>query len=356
MNHIHTNLHPVHFMHDMHNIWEHLLQAKQYSKILLLTDANTSKHCLPLFREACPCPQQLHHVQMPAGEAHKSLEQAQAIWQQMLQLGIDRSALLINVGGGVVSDLGGWVAANYKRGIEVVNLPTSLLAMVDASAGGKTAINFQSLKNMIGLFSPPQAVYINPVFLNTLPQAQLRSGFGEMIKHALIFDADYWRSIQAIHSIRYHTVEPLVYKSVEIKATIVDADPYEKAARKKLNFGHTVGHLFEHWAMAAANKPLLHGEAVALGMWVETYMSMQKAGLSFGEADAVMQYIRSHYEKYPLAPHQLHNMHQVLMHDKKTRHQQWHFTLLTHIGQAETDFVCSVSDVEQALLYYIDNY
>ncbi len=356
MNHIYTSLHPIHFFNDMQNIWETILQSNTYSQILILTDSNTTKYCLPEFKAACPNPALLHDLEMPAGEEYKNLKTAQTLWEQMLELGTDRFALLINLGGGVVSDIGGWVAANYKRGIATVNIPTTLLAMVDASAGGKTAINCKGLKNMIGLFSPPQAVYICPAFLNTLPRQQLQNGFAEMIKHALIADENYWEALTTLPSLDTHHIHPLLYKSIAIKAGITDQDPYEKNERKKLNFGHTIGHLFEHWALEDNTHTLLHGEAVALGLWVESYLSMQKMGLSFAEADAIMHFIGKHFKKYPLPKDKLKDIPQILLHDKKTQDKQWHFTLLTHIGQAETNCICQLSEVEEALMYYQNHY
>ncbi len=177
-----------------------------------------------------------------------------------------------------------------------------------------------------------------------------------MIKHALIADKDYWDTLTSLPSLDVHHILPLLYKSIAIKAAITDLDPYEKNERKKLNFGHTIGHLFEHWALDNKATTLLHGEAVALGLWVESYLSMQKAGLSFGEADAIMHFISTHFAKYPLPENQLHEIAHILLHDKKTQDKQWHFTLLTHIGQAETNCICSLSEVEDALRYYQTHY
>lgn len=356
MESIKTHLHSIHLMYDLHNIWEHLLQQHaNHSQIIVLTDSNTTKHCLPALLASCPINIALQHIEIVAGEANKNISTAENVWKRLMDMTADRSALLINLGGGVVSDLGGWVAANYKRGIEVINLPTTLLAMVDASAGGKTAINFMDIKNMIGLFSQPKAVYVCPTFLSTLPVQQVQNGFAEMLKHALIANSDYWQQLKNIDPTDSNAVAKHIWQSVRIKAAIVEADPYEKHERKKLNFGHTIGHLIEHWAFEQ-NCNLLHGEAVALGIWIETYLSVHKSGLNFDEADEIMGYISQHYKAFPLPNFNLQSLEKALLQDKKTKDKKLLFSLLKNIGKADINYICNIEEVAKALRYYQEHF
>ena len=240
-----------------------------YNQLAVLVDENTKRCCLPVFLKATNIDAIL--IEIPSGEEHKNLENCQLIWNELSTHHFDRNSLLINLGGGVIGDMGGFAASTYKRGIDFIQIPTSLLAMADASIGGKLGIDFAYLKNQIGLFNNPKAVLINPFFLNSLPKNQLLSGFAEVVKHALITDKYFWKEIKKT-PLEKMNWKSIIYQSLMIKNDIVTQDPLEKGERKKLNFGHTFGHAIESFYLEQG-KPILHGEAISLGMILESNLS-----------------------------------------------------------------------------------
>ena len=254
------------------------LQERQYSKIFLITDCNTHVYCRALL-PTLPLTEFIVGAKLPLGSAAeplKTLAGCEAIWSAMLAAQLDRKALVINLGGGVISDMGGFCAATYKRGVDFIQIPTTLLAMTDAAIGGKLGIDFRGIKNTIGVFRNPVAVFVDPVFLHTLPPRELRSGFAEVIKHALIGDQNLWKKIQGLPAAAFSTAEKwnpsawldLLEASIAVKTRIVSADPFETGIRALLNFGHTFGHALESYFLNT-DTPLTHGEAIAIGMLCE---------------------------------------------------------------------------------------
>src|SRR5699024_190826 len=258
------------------NLWpqlKSLLTEIAPSQIIVLTDENTKRDCLPIFHLKLSEKIEYKHICIPAGEEYKNLSTCNKIWQALSEAGADRESLLINLGGGVICDLGGFVAATYMRGIRWINIPTTLLSMVDASVGGKTGVDFNGLKNLIGIVRNPDIVGVDSTFLKTLSLRELRSGLAEMLKHALLTDLKYWNELKQIDFKTFTSITSYIYQSITIKKSIVSQDRYESGIRKQLNFGHTVGHAIETFFLHK-NTPILHGEAVAAGIIIELYISM----------------------------------------------------------------------------------
>ncbi len=318
----------------------------RYSQVAVLADAHTHVHCYPQIQAALP-PHQLCVV--PAGEEHKTLATCERVWGFLTDLAMDRHGLVVVLGGGVLGDLGGFCAATYKRGIAFVLVPTTLLAQVDASVGGKLGIDFRNLKNHIGVFQPPASTLISPAFLKTLPERELRSGFAEVIKHALIADNKLWT--QLIKLPDWHAIDWLsvIRTSVEIKCRVVDQDPTEKGIRKILNFGHTIGHAVESAALEAGMS-LYHGEAVAVGMICEAYLSSKKGLLPDPAKATITDYLRSVYGTV-LLPDEARVLALALQ-DKKNQGGRILAALLKETGQAVWDVEISATDVAEAMDFY----
>lgn len=245
-------------------------QQQQYSGVFILTDEHTHRHCLPVFLQKSGLSRATPLTVIKPGEAQKTLGTCEKIWQAMFDARLDRKALVINLGGGVIGDMGGFCAATFKRGIDFVQVPTTLLAMTDAAIGGKLGIDFQGLKNAVGVFRNPAAVFADPAFLHTLPPRELHSGFAEVVKHACIGDPALWARLQqltpdGLTALSENAWLELLYASMAVKVRIVTEDPLEKGIRALLNFGHTVGHAVESYFLQT-DDPLTHGEAVAIGM------------------------------------------------------------------------------------------
>lgn len=311
------------------------LQKGDYSQVFILVDENTIKHCLPLLLQKVPALKQAKVIQIESGEIHKNLQTCQYIWSELLKAQADRNALMLNLGGGVIGDMGGFAAAAYKRGIHFIQIPTTLLAQVDASIGGKLGIDFDNLKNVIGFFQNPQAVLIDPIFLQSLPQRQVRNGFAEIIKHALIADADYFNDLLNINRDNIAAVDwsEIIMRSLKIKKAVVEADPFEKGWRKILNFGHTVGHAVESFSLTHDSDPLLHGEAVAIGMLAELKLSMQALDFSSKDFDQISEFLQNLYPPYEIAAANYEAVMDYLQNDKKHKGKQLNFTLLQSIGK-----------------------
>lgn len=332
-------------------IFDHLaglLSERNYSKLFLLVDENTEKHCMPELVSRVEALQDAEILEIESGEENKSIEVCVQLWNALSELGADRRALIVNLGGGVIGDMGGFVASTFKRGIHFINIPTTLLAQVDASVGGKLGIDLGSLKNEIGVFNYPQAVYVYPGFLRTLDVRQLRSGFSEMVKHSLIADAQYWKQLAAIDHTDPDELELLIPASIEIKNRIVLSDPHEKNERRALNFGHTIGHAFESLSLGSES-PLLHGEAVAAGMICEAFLSHKAAGLSEAWLNEITEYIFSLFGDVTLPPGSHDELIALMHHDKKNEHGRINFTLLQAIGKHSINCYCNASDIEEAL-------
>lgn len=323
------------------------LEPYESGQIFVLTDENTHACCLPLLENAKI--RKEHIITIPTGETAKSLENVAAIWMLLSSKGARRNALLVNVGGGLVTDIGGFAASCYKRGIKCINIPTSLLAQVDASVGGKTGINFNGFKNEIGTFSIPAKVLIDTVFLKTLPRRQILSGFAEMLKHALLRGGDHLsRLLDVGQDIISGEDFPLLLKeSVQVKSAVVAEDPQEKGIRKSLNLGHTAGHALESVAIGKGME-FYHGDAVAYGIVAELYLSARKKGFDWNTYRKIRTFIWNLYPKYrPAAsPEELYNL---MLHDKKNEKEGVNFTLLEAPGKVCIDNYCSRGEIMEAL-------
>jgi len=345
--------HEIHFEEVAQAVLHQRLEQKKYSKVFVLVDENTKTHCLPLFKTMY---QQAIDgiITIKAGEEYKNIETCTKVWTELSQQGGDRKSLLINLGGGVVTDLGGFVAASFKRGIDFINIPTTLLAMVDASVGGKTGVDLGSLKNQVGVIEQPEMVLIFPKFLETLEQRQLKSGFAEMLKHGLIMDDAYWSLLTSKTTETFSS--DLIKTSIDIKGGIVAKDPTEKNIRKKLNFGHTLGHAIESYCLESnERKTLLHGEAIAVGMVLEGYLSHRLTGLSKVELDEIKRNFAHHFVPVIFSRTEIETILALLKHDKKNEHGNINFALLNSIGNSVIDIKAPRELLQEAFLYYMDS-
>jgi 3-dehydroquinate synthase len=321
-----------------------------YTQTVVLADENTKKHCYPLIKDVLP--KKHLFIQIKAGEEHKTLATCSQIWQQLTSFQLDRNALVINLGGGVIGDMGGFCAATYKRGIDFIQIPTTLLSQVDASVGGKLGIDFEGFKNHIGVFKLPTEVFIDTIFLKTLSEREIRSGFAEIIKHCLIADAEMWTTISK-KDIENQDWEKLVPHSVKIKEEITTKDPTEKGLRKLLNFGHTIGHAVESFCLSKSKRKILHGEAIAVGMICETYLSVKKANLGKEYLNEIEEFIFSTYGRVVIKPEEIDEIAQLTLHDKKNKAGTINCVLLENVGRAFFDQPVSLKEIKEALHFYL---
>ena len=323
---------------DNYSIWlgensTYRLDISNYSKVGILVDENTKRDCL----HKLPKIENSIIIEVTSGEINKSISSCNYIWEQLSEHNFDRDSLLINLGGGVIGDMGGFCASTYKRGIDFIQIPTTLLAMVDASVGGKLGVDFNGLKNQVGLFSNPKAVLINPEFLQTLQEDQLKSGFAEVVKHALISDKNLWKEIISVSFNEINWGE-IIETSINIKNKIVLSDPYEKGERKKLNFGHTFGHAVESYYLEKGT-PILHGEAVLMGILLEVEISL----VSKEQNNEIKNYILSNFS-LPFTPKKS-DLLPFLMNDKKNKVGKINFSLPTNIGSCSVDNLFSTDEL-----------
>ncbi len=330
------------------DLLERQIREKQYSRIAVVVDENTEIHCLPHLREKLKV--ETHSIVIPSGEAYKNLDTASYIWERMLAIGMDRHGLTLNLGGGVIGDMGGWTASAFMRGMDFIQIPTTLLSMVDASVGGKLGIDFYRVKNMIGLIKDPQAVMIDPQFLKTLPKDELRSGYAEMLKHGLIRDQEYWDKVKK-YNVDPASLESLIYSSVEIKKEVVDIDPLEKGLRKILNFGHTLGHAIETLSFNT-DKPLLHGEAIAIGMVMESHLSYQKNMITESVYQEIKNAVIDIYGLQEMYQFDISDIMPLLRKDKKNVKGKIMFSLLTEIGASVFNKEATEAEIINAIAAY----
>jgi 3-dehydroquinate synthase len=311
-----------------------LLIPSRYSKIFILVDENTSQYCLPHLLNNLVTEIEIEIIELEVGEIHKNIETCTEVWGALSELGGDRKSVLINLGGGVISDLGGFVACTFKRGIDFINIPTTLLSMVDASIGGKNGVDLGNLKNQIGIIREPKAVIVDTQFLNTLPQNEMRSGLAEMLKHGLIFDKKYWDKFKDLKDLHTEDLNQLIHQSIQIKNTIVCEDLTENGIRKSLNFGHTLGHAIESYFLENDDKKtILHGEAIAVGMILESYISREKNLLTNEEYQEIKYIINDVFEKIEFTPFDIEKIIELLIFDKKNEFGKVQFALLDGIGK-----------------------
>jgi 3-dehydroquinate synthase len=325
----------------------------KYSTVCVLVDENTKKNCLPLLDDVFST---AHIIEIKSGEEEKTLHTCSIIWARMTELSLDRKALLVNLGGGVIGDMGGFCASTYKRGIDFIQIPTTLLSQVDASVGGKLGIDFthngDTFKNHIGVFNVPVAVIIDPTFLQTLDAKELRSGFAEIIKHCLIADKNKWNEIKTNTDLSKFDWMTLAKHSVGIKEKITIEDPLEKGLRKILNFGHTVGHAIESHFLFIPHKRLLHGEAIAAGMICESWLSVQKGFITEEEHKEIEQYILSVYGHTHILFTEIDLIVPLTIQDKKNEGGAIQFSLLEKVGKANFNITLTKEEITASLHYY----
>lgn len=316
----------------------------------MLVDTHTARLCLPLLEQHLPAGYTL--VEISAGEEFKTLATCESVWQTLTDIQADRHALVINLGGGVVTDLGGFAAAIYKRGIRFVQVPTTLLAQVDASVGGKTAVDFIGFKNQLGVFQEPAAVCIDPRFLQTLDPRQLKSGYAEVVKHWLIADAEAFSRNRLVGVLGISDWTPIIEESVALKQRIVAQDPLENGLRKLLNFGHTVGHALESYLLQQPGREILHGEAVAAGMMCEAWLSHEKGLLTQAELEQIETFLLSVFEKVQFISLETEAIAEYARQDKKNAAGVINCTLLQGIGRGVYDQPVTLPEIAASLQHY----
>ncbi|MFD1770212.1 3-dehydroquinate synthase [Sphingobacterium suaedae] len=342
----------VYFENDLNSLAPFIAE-RAYSQVLVLVDRNTNDHCLPLLQAALPNLTDYDIIEVDPGEENKNIDFCIGVWKTMLDFGADRKALLINLGGGVVTDMGGFAASTYKRGIDFIQIPTTLLSQVDASVGGKTGIDLDNVKNIIGTFTQPQAVFISSKFLKTLDDRQLRSGLAEVIKHGLIFDRSLFEQIHAI-DLEKDDLDDIIYRSVAIKNEVIMQDPVESGLRKILNFGHTIGHAIEGYSLLHDASPLLHGEAIALGMICEGYISTRIAGLSDADLQQIIHVFTNRFDKYVFSPAIYDDLLTLMQNDKKNEQKKLGFALLSSIGKCGYNYFVDEQLIVESLDFYLN--
>jgi 3-dehydroquinate synthase len=324
------------------------LNTNPYTNIQVLVDEKTFRYCYPIIKPILP---KHNLVKIKSGEQQKNLDTCQTIWDSMTNHELDRHALMINLGGGVIGDMGGFCAATYKRGIDFIQIPTTLLSQVDASVGGKLGIDFQGLKNHIGVFQIPKTVLIDPIFLDSLSFAEKRSGFAEIVKHCLIMDADKWDIIRK-KDFEEQDFNDLITHSVAIKQQVVATDPTEKGLRKILNFGHTIGHAIETYFLGKPKLHLLHGEAIAAGMICEAFISYQRKMIDQKTLSNIEEFIYSVYGKATITESDMDEIIALTAQDKKNKGKEIRFSLLEGAGKCTYDIPVSKAEMKKALEYY----
>jgi 3-dehydroquinate synthase len=328
-------------------------RLKNYQKIIILVDENVEKYCLPVFKEHLPEVKIDHVITIKSGEKEKNLDQAIYIWEQLTEQMIARDALFINLGGGVVTDIGGFAASTYKRGISFINYPTTLLGMADAAIGGKTGIDFKGYKNQVGMFTDPVSVIIDPIFLKTLEDIQWQSGFAEILKYGLIMDRELWNMMAGKD---YHDIDDwntIIRRAARDKIDIVHHDALEKGIRKNLNFGHTIGHAIESFYLKH-DRPVTHGQAVAAGMICETWISSKLDIMDCSRIDEIISMIDLNFRKFDLTEENIPELLELMKHDKKVREGKLKFSLIRKLGKASHNIEVDFDLIVDSLKFYIN--
>ena len=326
------------------------LALKKYSQVIVVTDSNTRKHCYPLIKDSLPRHTLLETM---SGEEFKNLETCVYLWQKLTDLKADRHAVMLVLGGGVLGDMAGFCAATYKRGIDFILLPTTLLAQADASIGGKLGIDFETFKNHIGVFQQPALTLLFSGFLSTLPEAELRSGFAEVIKHALISDKKLWIEIKS-KGLQEQSWDSLLEHSANFKYSIIEQDPTEKGIRKILNAGHTIGHALESYSLKKGRK-VTHGEAVAAGLVAEAFLAFEREFISRDHLHSIKSYTKEIFGKLSFKEAEISSIAEYTIQDKKNKGNEILCVLLKEEGSAGWDYTISLQDVNEALSFYLSN-
>ena len=331
----------------------------EHDKVFVLTDETTAKTCWPVIADYF-CLREAQLISIPATDSHKTVESLSHVWSCLQKGGATRHSCMINLGGGMVTDLGGFAASTFKRGFNFINIPTTLLSMVDASVGGKTGVNFGGLKNEIGVFNDAEFVILDTKFLKTLDNENIRSGYAEMLKHGLISDEAHWAQLllfpldEATQPKHLQELQTLVAHSVGIKQRIVNEDPRENGIRKALNLGHTVGHAFESFSMRHTDtrQPLLHGYAVAFGLICELYLSCVKTGFPTDKMRQTVQFIHQNYGTMNITCDDYDELIELMTHDKKNIADTINFTLLGEIGDIRINQTATKEEIKEALDFF----
>ena len=323
----------------------------EHDKIFVLFDTNTRDYCWDLLRDF-RCLKHIEFICIEPTDSHKDLDSVVWVWKHLQDNGATRHSCLINLGGGMITDLGGFAASTFKRGINFINIPTTLLAMVDASVGGKTGINFGGLKNEIGVFNDSKFVILDTEFLKTLDHENICSGYAEMLKHGLISNEQMWAELLNfdLEHPDFKHLQQMVADSVKVKEHIVEEDPHERNIRKALNLGHTFGHAFESWALK--RKPILHGYAVAFGLIPELYLSVTKAGFPTEKMRQTVNFIKENYGTLGITCDDYDELIELMHHDKKNQNGIINFTLLGGIGDIRINQTASVDEIKEALDFF----
>ncbi|MFC0877634.1 3-dehydroquinate synthase [Saccharicrinis sp. FJH2] len=330
---------------------EPFLEGYKSSEIFILTDDNTLEKCADILKENIILAG-AHFITIKSGDDHKKVDALVDVWKYMTHNGADRHSLFISLGGGMVTDLGGFAASTFKRGVHFFNVPTTLLAIVDAAVGGKTGINFEGLKNEIGVINHAEAVLVDTRFLKTLDQENFISGYAEMIKHALLSSQADWDEICAYDTTDpdYELLKPIVGKSIAIKERVVAEDPYEKGIRKALNLGHTIGHALESMAMEQG-RPVLHGYAVAWGLISELYLSHKKLNFPEKTLDQLVDLVVRNYGSFQFVSEDYDRLYELMLHDKKNKGGMINFTFMKNIGEVQINMNCTRKEIDDSLDY-----
>ena len=340
MNSIQAISYPVHFQDKGYNSLSNLIAENNYSTLFILVDENTFKSCYPKFIPNLQTDKRIEVIEIESGEINKNLETCIGVWNAITELGGDRKSLIITLGGGVITDLGGFVASCFKRGVDFVNIPTTLLSMVDASVGGKTGVDLGVLKNQIGLFANPEMVLVDTDYLTTVSEREIKSGTAEIIKYGITYDITLFNEIKNNKDLK---IEDLIFRSIEIKNEVVLKDPTEQNIRKILNFGHTLGHAIESFYLESDDKEsLTHGEAIAIGMVCESYMSSKILNFPIKNVVEIKKVILSIYNKTDLLIEDFSSILELLKHDKKNVKGRVNFVLLNDYEDYKLD--CEVSN------------
>ncbi len=325
------------------------LKGREYSGWIVFADENTVEDCLPLIEAYLP--EDTPIIVAPEGELNKNLETCRELWEAMFEAGVGRRWCAICLGGGVLEDMSGFVASTYKRGIDFLQIPTTLLSMVDSSVGGKLGIDFNNVKNSIGVFNDPSGVWIDPMFLKTLPAREIRSGYGEIVKHALIADSGQWDQVKGITDLEAVDWSSIIPPSVNIKREVVLEDPFEKGLRKSLNFGHTIGHAIESYWLETEDR-LFHGEAVAAGMMMESWLSTKLESLSGEDLKEITTYLLEIYGHQSVPESAFEQLLTLMRQDKKNEDSRINFTLLSAPGSARVNATAEPEMIVEALKWY----
>lgn len=343
----------IHFNENSYKELNSFLSDYSPTKLFVLVDENTNEHCYPTFIQELETSCEIEVIEIESGEVNKNIETCVGLWNVLTELGADRKSLLINLGGGVITDMGAFVASTFKRGIKFINIPTTLLSMVDASVGGKTGVDLGVLKNQVGVFANPEMVLINQEYLSTLEEREMVSGLAEIIKYGLTYDVKLWNEVKEDNSIINNDLTNIIFRSIEIKNEIVKQDPREHGIRKILNYGHTLGHAIESYHLESEHKETLtHGEAIAIGMITEAYISHKLLNFPESVLNEIKQNIKSIYGDVIITKEDYAPILDLLKHDKKNTNGNVNFVLLKNIEEFQLNCIVPENLLIESLDFY----